>query len=77
MATDTDRRPPFSDPIDAAQYAALLDRIASLMGATEDSPEEEELARLAAQAEALEDFGSLSCHTIDNDQVGNGTLEPK
>jgi hypothetical protein len=47
--------PRFADPIDAAHYAALIDRIDALMGCTEDSPEEEELARLPAQAEALEE----------------------
>ena len=47
--------PRFPDPIDAAHYMAVLKRIEALLGCTEDSPEEEELARLAAVAEAFEE----------------------
>jgi len=49
--------PQFPDPIDTAHYIAVLKRIEALLGCTEESPEEEELARLAAVAEAFEEAG--------------------
>ena len=59
MAPDPDRsssgKPRFTSLIDDAFYAALIRRMDGLVGCTEGSPEEEELARLAAMAEALEE----------------------
>ena len=45
----------YPDPIDAAHYMAIPKRIEALLGSTEGSPEEEELARLATVAEAFEE----------------------
>jgi hypothetical protein len=55
MDTDSAPGPRFADPIDAAPYAAVLQRIDELAGCTEGSPEEEELARLTSDVEDIEE----------------------